>query len=121
MEQEMKIITRQETFTDLAVRELGKTRAACFCKVQFKRCGKERCARCPQHINLENCRHSMSDYDRLRLDSYTAEYYAEFSKNPMAWMNHKEYVRHFARFILVFMFFFILILGILGILLAMVM
>ena len=121
MEQEMKIVTRQETFTDLAVRELGKTRAACFCKVQFKRCSKEKCADCPQHKNLESCRQTMSDYDRLRLDSYTAEYYTELSKNPMAWMNHKEYVRYFTRFMLAFIGFFILIFGILGLMLAMVM
>ena len=71
MEQEMKIVTRQETFTDLAVRELGKSRAACVCRIQFKRCKKSECASCPQQEKLESCLEAMSDYDKLRLDSYT--------------------------------------------------
>ncbi|MBQ7538126.1 MAG: hypothetical protein IJT42_04095 [Treponema sp.] len=98
MEKEMKIVTRQETFTDLAVRELGKSRAACVCRLQFKRCKKSECASCPQHKKFQSCVEVMSDYDRLRLDSYTAGYYVEYSSNPMAWMNHREYVWHFTKF-----------------------
>ena len=111
MEQEMKIVTRQETFTDLAVRELGKSRAACVCRIQFKRCKKSECASCPQREKLESCLEAMSDYDKLRLDSYTSKFYSEFSSNPMAWMNHKEYVWHFTRFILGMTGFIVLILG----------
>ena len=111
MEQEMKIVTRQETFNDFAVRELGKIRAACMCRIQFKRCKKSECANCPQHKKLDSCLEAMNDYDRLRLDSSTAEFYAEYTRNPMAWMSHKEYVWHFTKFMARLIGFLVFFLG----------
>ena len=46
-ENEIKIVTRQETFNDLAVRELAQARAKCICRVQNKRCNKSKCSTCP--------------------------------------------------------------------------
>ena len=40
-ENEMRLVTRQETFNDFAVRELAKGRSACICRIQFGRCKKK--------------------------------------------------------------------------------
>ena len=94
MEKEIKFVTRTETFNDLAVKELGKGKAACVCRLQFKRCDKSACASCPQNQKYKNCVSQMSDYDKLRLDTYVSEYYVRYSRWPDQWMSHKRYVSH---------------------------
>ncbi|MBR1402752.1 MAG: hypothetical protein IJ558_01085 [Treponema sp.] len=89
---EIKIVTREETFNDLAVRELAKGKAACICRLQFKRCMKNQCKTCPCAQKFNNCVNEMSEYDRLRLDTYTAEYYVKYSRNPDSWMSHNRFV-----------------------------
>ena len=54
-ENEMRLVTRQETFNDFAVRELAKGRSACICCIQFGRCKKSECASCQIHAEYENC------------------------------------------------------------------
>ena len=46
---EFRLVTRQESFNDFAVRELAKGRAACICKLQFGRCTKNDCKYCRIH------------------------------------------------------------------------
>lgn len=110
MEEEIKVVTRQETFNDLAVRELAKGKASCLCRIQFKRCKLDKCTTCDRHKRLMNCKAAMSDFDIERLNHYTNVYYMEYSMNPMAWMSHKEYKRHFAKlFFAVILFLFLLL------------
>lgn len=94
MGEEIKVVTRQETFNDLAVRELAKTRSACICRLQFKRCDKAECAHCEIGKQYRNCYNAMNDYDRNRLAGYIAERYAIDSRNPEHWMNHKRYAKY---------------------------
>ena len=99
-ENEIKIVTRQETFNDLAVRELAQARAKCICRVQNKRCSKSKCNTCPTSHRYYNCRSQMSEYDQQRLDNYTAEYYGMFSKSPSAFMPHKAYCKYYTRMVI---------------------
>lgn len=93
-ESEMRFVTRQETFNDLAVRELAKGRSACICRIQFGRCAKEECASCQIHAQYERCYNQMSDYDRQRLSSYVAEQWQEDSLSPDQWLGPTEYVKY---------------------------
>ena len=89
---EIRLVTREETFNDLAVRELAKGRAACMCRLQFKRCSKRECSSCPAKKKYKDCMDQMSEYDQLRLDSYIATYYARYSANPDQWMSHNRFI-----------------------------
>ena len=95
MSEEIKIVTRQETFNDFAVRELAEGRSACICKLQFGRCDKTECAHCSVGKQYRNCYSVMNDYDRNRLAGYVSKQYAIDSKYPERWMTHKDYVRYF--------------------------
>ena len=111
MEPEIKIVTREETFNDLAVRELAKTQARCMCLLQYKRCSKKACANCKSCKRLMSCKACMNDYDKERLDNYTLEYYNKYSQNPMAWMGHKQFVKTYNGFIGALILCLILLLG----------
>lgn len=110
MGEELHVVTRQETFNDYAVRELAQSKAACLCRIQFKRCKLDKCAACETYKHLTNCKNCMSDFDRERLQHYTSVYYMEYSRNPMAWMSHKEYKRYYARFTFLLVLFLALML-----------
>lgn len=105
-DQEIKIVTREETFTDLAVRELAKTKAMCACRLQFARCPKSKCKHCETNIRYTNCVKSMSDYDVTRLNNYIRRYYRMYSRNNTAWLSHKNYKKFYLK--LVLLIFFIL-------------
>lgn len=109
MNEELKIVTRQETFNDHAMYELAKTRSACICRLQFKRCTQERCNNCSVHKEYLNCYNAMNDYDKNRLKSYIAEQYNVYSRHPEAWMRHKDYVRYCFKYIFGSLLFIILI------------
>lgn len=100
-QKEVKIVTREETFNDLAVRELAKGRSACICRLQFGRCKKEECARCAISRQYESCYKQLSDYDKLRLTEYVSEEYLTDSLNPEQWMGPCGYVMHTVKFSLI--------------------
>ena len=91
---EFRLVTRQESFNDLAVRELAKGRAACICRLQFGRCDKSECANCSVGMQYRRCYYQMSDYDKQRLSSYVSENYVKYSDTPEAWMTHTRYVKY---------------------------
>lgn len=76
---EIRIVHREDTFNDRAVKELAWVKAKCLCRVQFKRCLENECNDCPLAANYKESVSFMNDYDRARLSSYTAEYYAQES------------------------------------------
>lgn len=90
---EMKLVTRQETFNDLAVRELAKGRSACLCRIQFGRCSKSECASCEIHRQYETCYNALSDYDKQRLATYVNEQWQKDSLWPDKWRSSSQYVR----------------------------
>ncbi len=96
---EIRFVTRQETFNDLAVRELAQSRAKCICLIQNKRCKKGECASCPTFKRYFNCFSQLSDYDQQRLHNYTAEYYSFFSASPSNFMKHKDYCRYYGKMV----------------------
>lgn len=110
---ELKFVTRQETFNDLAVRELAKGRSACICRVQFGRCSKSECASCAIHKQYERCYNELSDYDRHRLASYVSEYWQEDSLWPDKWKSPSGYVGYNIKW-----FFGILFAGLAALILA---
>lgn len=101
---EFKLVTRQETFNDLAVRELAKGRAACICRLQFGRCTRSECSSCTIGKQYSRCYSQMSDYDKQRLASYVSDRYVEYSSRPESWMNHRRYVRYILSLILYYLF-----------------
>ena len=70
MENELRFVHREETFNDLAVRELAAGRSACICRIQFGRCTKEECASCEIGRQYRSCYNQMNDYDKQRLSKY---------------------------------------------------
>ncbi len=111
---EVRFVHREESFNDLAVRELAKSQAKCLCLLQFKRCSKDLCVNCASGQRIRSCKNCMNDYDKERLQNYTLDYYNDFSRNPMAWMSHKQFVRSYNRFVFVLILFMFLIVGSLG-------
>lgn len=99
-DKEFKLVTREETFNDLAVRELAKGRAACICRIQFGRCTKEECSGCLIHKQYAECYNQLSDYDRQRLATYVSEAWQEESLFPEQWMSSKRYVTHILKVLL---------------------
>lgn len=96
-QREVKIVTRQETFNDLAVRELAKSRSACICKIQFGRCKKRECMRCPIGRQYANCYIQLNDYDKLRLSEYVSQAYLRDSAEPEQWTSPGGYIWHAAK------------------------
>ena len=114
MDEEIRFVHREETFTDLAVRELAKTQASCLCKIQGKRCTRAECRKCQVKAQLDKCKASMNDYDLTRLRNYTGQYYTDYSDNIMGWMNHKEYKRFYSLTLLRILLGFILLTAVFG-------
>jgi len=82
---EIRFVHREETFTDLAVRELAESCSACMCRLQFKRCTDDECEHCQEGIGFRKCYNQMSDYDRQRFTSYLRQAYARNSMHPEMW------------------------------------
>ncbi|MBO4439214.1 MAG: hypothetical protein J5798_07675 [Spirochaetaceae bacterium] len=106
---EIRFIHREETFTDLAVRELAESCAACLCRLQFKRCTEDECENCQEGIGFRRCYNQMSDYDRQRFSTYLRQAYARNAEHPEMWRTFKGLVGHAILWILGFFaaFFFI--------------
>ena len=106
---EIRFVHRQETFSDLAVRELAESCAACMCRLQFKRCTEDECENCHEGIGFRNCYNQMSDYDRQRLNTYLRKAYAEYSEHPEMWRTFWGNVWHVILAIIGFFMAFVLI------------
>lgn len=89
----IRLVHREETFNDLAVRELGESAALCACCLQFGRCTSADCVSCPTAISRNNCLEAMSDYDKLRFKGYFAKAYSKLSRRPDGFMRHKQFVQ----------------------------
>lgn len=94
MNNDFRFVHREETFNDLAVRELAKSRSACICRIQFKRCKSYECEHCQINARFQACFDSMTEYDRQRLSSYIARQYVIDSKDPETWLSHKGLLIH---------------------------
>lgn len=106
MSDELRFVHRKETFNDLAVRELAKSRAACMCRIQFGRCTKNECRTCAVNKRFAHCYNELSDYDKQRVHSYTAEKWLEDSRDPSAWCSFSQLIlRGFGMVFLVIIFF----------------
>lgn len=101
MDNEIRFIHREETFDDLAVRELAKGRAACLCKVQFGRCKKSECATCSVNKQYITCYNQLTDYNKQRLQTYVSKDYVEYSLNPQAWMSYNKLVLNTIKWIVI--------------------
>lgn len=118
MNEEIRLVTRQETFNDLAVRELAKGRSACICRLQFGRCTKDECKTCQVGQQYWNCYNAMTDYDRQRLSSYVSEQYLEDSRYPDQWMRYQQMVSYTLKRVIGFFVGFILIVGLMFLMLG---
>ena len=94
---ELRFVHREETFNDLAVRELARSRSACICRLQFGACDKTECAQCEIGRDYHNCYNQMNDYDKTRLSSYVSKYYLQDSLHPGKWMSYKKLCNHAAK------------------------
>jgi len=91
---DMRFVYRQETFDDLAIRELAKSRAMCMCRLQFGRCTLKDCDRCNTWLRFKECHNQLDDYNRTRISNYITRYYTRFSSTPEIWMSYRRLVRH---------------------------
>lgn len=108
---ELRFVHREETFNDLAVRELAMSRSACICRLQFGACEKTDCNKCEISSEYRNCYNHMSDYDKARLSSYVSKYYMQDSLNPGRWMSYKKLCNHAAKWtVIIFICLLLLIL-----------
>lgn len=92
MADDFRFVHREETFTDLAVRELAKSRSACICRIQFGRCTKDECKHCSVNRQFARCYNELSDYDKQRVHSYTADRWLEDSRDPSAWCSFTQLI-----------------------------
>lgn len=105
----IKIVHREETFNDHAVGELADARAQCICRLQFGRCTRNECKSCPHHAHFMSCYDNMNDYDKMRTDSKTAQYYGRYSLDFESFMSYKQ-VKSFNMKIMLFLVFCIALL-----------
>lgn len=94
---ELRLVHREETFNDLAVRELARSRSACICRLQFGACEKVECIKCEIGHDYRACYNQMNDYDKTRLSSYVSKYYLHDSLYPGKWMSYKKLCNHAAK------------------------
>lgn len=106
---EIRFVHREETFTDLAVRELAESCSACMCRLQFKRCTEDECQNCQEGIAFRSCYGQMSDYDRQRFNSYLRQAYLRNSEHPEMWRTFKGLIGQVLRYILLFIISIVLI------------
>ena len=92
-DKEIRFVHREETFNDLAVRELADSRSACICRLQFGRCNEKECASCDIFKQYSDCYNQMNEYDRQRLAKYVSEKYCKDSLFPEKWMCHSRLVK----------------------------
>lgn len=111
MNEEIKFVTREETFNDLAVRELAVGRSACICKLQFGRCKRSECGSCSIGEQYRNCYDQMNDYDKQRLAACVSRQYVIDSRSPEAWMPYKRYKRYMLSWYFGIIFGILLLLG----------
>ena len=97
MENELRFVHREETFNDLAVRELAAGRSACICRIQFGRCTKDQCSSCEIGKQYRTCYNQMNDYDKQRLSKYVSENYIQDSLYPGKWMSYNALRKHTAK------------------------
>ncbi len=90
----------KETFDDLAVRELAKSRATCFCLLEFGRCTRKECKSCEKARRYMNCYSQMNDYNKERIAGYIGDYYAAYSSNPTGWKSFRYLVKETVIYIL---------------------
>ncbi len=90
MSDEIKVVYKNETFNDRAVRELASVEAQCMCRLQFGTCEKSECAGCGIHKRFTRCWDSMNDYDRSRLEARIGSYYHVYSAGPEAYMPYDK-------------------------------
>lgn len=93
-ENELRFVHREETFNDLAVRELARSRSACICRLQFGACEKTECNQCEIGHDYRSCYNQMNEYDKTRLSSYVSKYYLSDSLYPDKWMSYKKLCKH---------------------------
>ena len=101
---EIRLVHREETFNDLAVRELARGRSACICRIQFGSCKKEECKSCSIGREYRNCYNQMNDYDRARLSKYVSENYVRDSLYPGKWMSYNGLCRYTIKWFIIVMF-----------------
>lgn len=82
---EARIVLHQEQPDDIAVRELGRARAACVCRLQFGRCKRRECKHCARDRRFKECYNQLNDYNKERLGAYISEYYQVELQNPNVW------------------------------------
>ena len=98
---EIRLVHREETFNDLAVRELARGRSACVCRIQFGSCSKDDCKNCSIGKQYSHCYNQMNDYDKARLAKYVSENYVHDSLYPGKWMSYKGLCKHTARWFII--------------------
>ena len=95
MSDDFRFVHREESFNDLAVRELAFSQAACLCRLQFGRCTQNECLKCSSGNEIKRCYSQMSDYDRLRFKKYTSQEYIKLSAHSQMWMTFSRNIRFF--------------------------
>ena len=95
MSDDFRFVHREESFNDLAVRELAFSQASCLCRLQFGRCTQNECLKCSSGNEIKRCYSQMSDYDRLRFKKYTSQEYVKLSAHPQMWMTFYRNIRFF--------------------------
>ena len=101
MDDEIRFVHREETFNDLAVRELAKSRSSCICRLQFGSCTKQECQTCSIGREYRNCYSQMNDYDKARLAKYVSENYVRDSAQPGKWMTYNGLCRYTAKWFII--------------------
>lgn len=97
---EIRLVHREETFNDLAVRELARGRSACICRLQFGACKKVECKACEISRNYSTCYKNLNEYDRERLATYVSDCYVEDSLTPERWMSYRSLKVHLFKWII---------------------
>lgn len=82
---ETRFVHRAETYTDVAIDELGKSRALCMCNKLFGRCTEDECVQCNKEKDFVDCFNSLSAYDQLRVKNRITYYFAHLQNNVDAY------------------------------------
>lgn len=103
LDDEIRIAHREEVQNDNIVRELAKTQAMCWCKLEGGLCDDcDCCDDCDVFRKFNACYDQLPEYDQVRVDTSAELYYQQLT-SP-AFSTHKENVRYI---IGIFLFTFI--------------
>lgn len=93
MYREEKIVIKNETFTDIAIKELADVKARLLIYKFYHM--ENKAHKLPAFQQLDHCYSQMNDYDKMRVDSRAADLFGKYMQKPDGFMPYAVLKRRY--------------------------